>query len=170
MRPIVVSEALARTLWPDEDPLGQLLEDSHGRPLEVVGVARTIETAIADSSAGAHRCTRRARPMPIGDALLVRVGGDAALVARAIRETIRSLDVNATAEAQNAARRFRIDVADRFMRIVGVCRAGSASSQSASRSIGLYGVTTFVAGRRGRKRSAFGWLLARRAATSWRSC
>jgi predicted permease len=145
VRPIVVSEALSRTLWPDEDPLGQVLEDSHGRPLEVVGVARTIETALADSSAGALVYAPREADA-FGDALLVRVGGDAAPVARAIRETIRSLDVNATAEAQTLAS-IRIDVADRFMRIVGVVVwLGVVAIGLAV--VGLYGVTTFTASQR----------------------
>jgi hypothetical protein len=36
----IVSEALARMLWPHEDPIGKTLEMTQGQRLEVVGVAR----------------------------------------------------------------------------------------------------------------------------------
>jgi predicted permease len=37
----IVNEALARRLWPNHEPVGQLIQKSDGRPFEVIGVAKT---------------------------------------------------------------------------------------------------------------------------------
>jgi predicted permease len=144
VRPMVVSEALARAMWPGGDPIGQLAEDSNG-PLDVVGIARDIGAGIGGSSAGALVYVPRAADA-IGGALLVRVDGDPLPVARAVRDAIRSLDVDATVEPRTIAD-IRADLADRVMRIVGVV-VFLAAVAIALAVIGLYGVTAFAAGRR----------------------
>jgi predicted permease len=145
VRPLVVSEALARAMWPARDALGQLVEDADGRPGEIVGVAGNIASIAGDSTAGAVVYAPRAADAA-GDALLVRFDGDSADTARAVRDAMRLLDANATAEPRTIAA-VRQELAERFMRLVrvivflGVVAIGLAM-------IGLYGVTAFAASRR----------------------
>jgi predicted permease len=145
VRPIVISESLARAMWPGADPIGQLAEDADGRPCEVVGVARNIDSGIGGSASGALVYAPRGEAAA-GDALLIRVAGDAAGIARAVRESIRSRDVAATVEPRTLAA-IREDLADRVMRIVGIV-AFLAAVAIGLAVVGLYGVTAFVAGRR----------------------
>jgi predicted permease len=145
VQPIVVSESLARVMWPGADPIGQLLEHARGRVCEVVGVARNIDSGIGGSAAAALVYAPRAEAAA-GDALLVRFDGDSAAVAKAVRESIRSRDVNATVEPKTLTA-IREELADRVMRIVGIGAFLTVVAIGLA-VIGLYGVTAFVAGRR----------------------
>ncbi len=145
VRPIVISESLARAIWPGADPIGQLGEDAHGGPCEVVGVARNIDSGIGGSATGASMYAPRDQAAA-GDVLLVRAAGDTTTVARAVRESIRSRDASATVEPRTLAA-IREDLADRVMRIVGLVVFLAAVAIILA-VIGLYGVTAFVAGRR----------------------
>lgn len=145
MRPLVVSEALARALWPAGDAIGQLVEDSDGRPGEIVGVVGNIASGPGDSTAGPIVYAPRSADAS-GDALLVRFDGDAAETARAVRDAMRSLDPNTTAEPRTIAV-VRRDLAERFMRIVGVVVFLGVVAIGLA-VIGLYGIAAFAASRR----------------------
>ena len=54
--PVVVSESLARALLRNRDPLGELLEDSRRRTLEIVGVARDTESGRVDGGCEPWGC------------------------------------------------------------------------------------------------------------------
>jgi hypothetical protein len=145
VRPLVVSEALARAMWPARDALGHLVEDADGRPGEIVGVAGNITPVAGDSTAEAIVYAPRASDAA-GDAMLVRFDGDAVDTAHAVRDAMRSLDANTTAEPRTIAA-VRQELAARFMRIVGVVVFLGAVAIGLA-VIGLYGVTAFAASRR----------------------
>ena len=89
--PIVISEALARTLWPGRDPLGKALEDSSDRTQEIVGVARDVESQRFGAVDG-PLFYRVRDPRTYGDAVLVRFRGDAAAAQMAARSLLREMD------------------------------------------------------------------------------
>jgi predicted permease len=148
VRPLVVSEALARALSPAHDALGRLVEDADGRPGEIVGIAGNIASVTGDATAEAIAYAPRAADAA-GDVMLVRFDGGPADTARAVRDAMRSLDANATAEPRTIAA-VRQELAERFMRIVGVVVFLGAVAIGLA-TIGLYGVAAFAAGRRAKE-------------------
>ena len=143
--PIVISEALARTLWPAADPLGQLALDADGDPLEVVGVARDVISQRFGAVDGPSFYRVR-DPRSHGGLLLVRFDGDPAPAQLAVRTLIRDMDPEI---------RPRIDtlqsVIDTFagmfwkladiVLVLGAVAIGLAS-------VGIYGVIAFSMSRR----------------------
>jgi len=141
--PVVVSETLARALLGSRDPLGELLEDSRRRTLQIVGVARDTESGFGGAGASVVYTPRADGN---GGAMLVRFSGDAAATARAVRQTIQALDHDAAVEPRTLAS-VRNDLAEAFLRLVemvgvlGVVAIGLAA-------IGIYSVAAFAASRR----------------------
>jgi predicted permease len=147
VQPIIVSQSLARALWPDRDPLGELVTTSGEprRPLQVVGVARDIRS-MTTVGAGERTLYRVRDSGSRGDALLVRFDGDERLTAGAIRDAIAALDPNAVAEPRTLTA-LRMERASKFLRIVTmVLFLGTVAVALAV--IGIYGVVSFAVSRR----------------------
>ncbi len=89
--PIVISEALARTLWPAADPLGQLVVDADGAPLEVVGVARDV-TSQRFGVIDGPSFYRVRDPASQGGLLMIRFEGDPVPAQLAVRHLLREMD------------------------------------------------------------------------------
>ena len=143
---VVVSESLARTLFPDRDPIGERfrLATASGSSLRIVGVARDVPSLLGKP---AQRTVYRLRAAnAIGDTLLVRFDGDARQTATAIRDAIVRLDPNAVTEPRTMAS-IRAETAGKFMRLVEmiVFLAGVALLLA---SIGIYGAVAFAVARR----------------------
>jgi len=141
--PVVVSEALARALVRNGDPLGELLEDSRRRTLQIVGVARDMKSSFG---AAATSIVYTPRADGSGGAMLIRFSGDAAAAAHAVREVIQALDHDAAVEPRTLAS-VHDDLADRFLRLVGMVGfLGIVAIGLAA--IGIYSVAAFAASRR----------------------
>jgi hypothetical protein len=143
-----VSESFARKLWPHEDPVGKVLEWADGERLEVVGVARDTKSQSYGSIDG-PRFYVLDNPRSFGGPLMVRFSGDAHLVARAVRDSIRKLDPAETgvprtlrSEIDDMSSRFRI-VVDIFLLLGGITIFLAV--------VGIYGVVAFAVSRRTRE-------------------
>jgi putative ABC transport system permease protein len=89
----VVSETLARTFWPNESAIGKYLlyEWFRNERVEIVGVAADVH----HDNPAAEPFMEIYRPLtqfPYAEMTLVVRGGDQARLARAVRETVHSLD------------------------------------------------------------------------------
>ena len=143
---VVVSESLARSLFPDRDPIGERLHLS-GAPdssLRVVGIARDVPSLLGKP---AERIVYRPRAADaIGDALLVRFDGDERQTATAIRDAIIRLDPNAVTDPRTMAA-IRTDAADRFLRLVEMIVFLAVVALLLA-SLGVYGAVAFAVARR----------------------
>lgn len=143
---VVVSESLARALFPDRDPIGERfhLVAPAARPLRVVGIVRDVPSLLGKP---AQRTVYRPRAADaVGDALLVRFDGEERQIADAVRDAILGLDPNAATEPRTLAS-IRAESADRFMRLVEmiVFLAGVGLLLA---SLGVYGAVAFAVARR----------------------
>src|SRR5690606_6202923 len=102
----VISESLARERWPDEDPIGKLINfgnmDGDLRALTIVGIVGDVREASLELEprptiyANIHqRATLTAR----NGALAIRTQGDPRTVVAAARNTALELDPTITVEA-----------------------------------------------------------------------
>src|SRR2546428_116564 len=147
VQPIVVSQSLARALWPERDPIGELvdLNGDRGHPLQVIGVSRDIRSPTA-TDAGGRTLYRVRLSESRGDALLVRFEGDERGTATAVRDAIVALDPDAVAEPRTLTA-LRGELASRFLRLVKmVLILGGVAIVLAV--IGIYGVVAFAVTRR----------------------
>lgn len=84
----VVSESLARTIWPGQDPLGKRLLLASGQYLDIAGVARNVSSPLSDSPVAYVLDD----PNTSETNLLVRWVGDPRAAARAIQAAVRAAD------------------------------------------------------------------------------
>jgi predicted permease len=87
IRPVVISEAMARQHWPGRNPVGRRFDDH-----EVIGVARDVQSVRYMNDDGPFYYVpldlQRSKP----PSMLIRVSGDREAVAAAVREIIRQMD------------------------------------------------------------------------------
>jgi predicted permease len=139
-RPVVViSESLARTHWPNEDPLGKRLWVPRDGSAEVIGVA-------SDSLVHAGYAPYFYQPVrpqdQLGLRLLVKTGADLPAIGTALKESVQSLDIKLKVKV----RRHEADVKDKF----GPIQLGATLSSLfgvlalALAAMGLYGVMAYA--------------------------
>lgn len=89
----VIDAKLARTYWPDEDPVGKRIQVSLGpKWFTIVGVAGTVrENDLAKDDRGVVYMNFAQQPMPLGT-IVVRTSGDSAAASSAIRDAVRAVD------------------------------------------------------------------------------
>ena len=157
-RSVIVSESLARMLWPGRAPLGERARIGDTE-VTVAAVVRDVQSA---SSGLAERTVyRSAETMRAGDAFYVAFDGGATQTAQAICDTITTLDADAAAAPQTLGS-IRRDAAAKFMPIVELV-LGLGIVALALGVAGIYGVVAFTVGRRMRR-----WVFASRwAPTAW---
>ena len=88
----VVSEALARSFWPGEDPVDRRIVLPDGTSLQVAGVARDLRSENIGATDAPH-IYRFADPRLPADALMVRFAGAVEPIERQVRETMQRFDV-----------------------------------------------------------------------------
>ena len=88
--PVVISEAMARRYWPDQDPLGRRFRTSAVH--EVIGVSRDTQSVAFMQDDGPFYYSPLDQQLAKPPSLLVRVAGDTQASAAALREIVRQLD------------------------------------------------------------------------------
>ena len=93
-RVVVVSQSLARLLWPDAGAVGKRIYwgGTTGRTRTVVGVAADFQDKQLDAAAGPMLFVPHAQVDVPGMTVVVRTPLDAAAIAPALRAAVRSLD------------------------------------------------------------------------------
>jgi putative ABC transport system permease protein len=150
---VVVSERLARHLWPGENPLGRTLRiGKSGTPLTVVGVA-TNARPLRFGSRGLHAdplpdlylSTRQA--LEESTQLLVRATADPAVVASSLAGTARTVDRNlALSPVRTLAE--EMDVTTIVLRAIGSIMSVFAASGLCLALMGIFGVIAHTVARR----------------------
>jgi predicted permease len=144
---VVVSETLARILWPDQDPVGQTLAPFDNSNDVVIGVVSDAITAHlrARSTTALYRPLRTA-----GSAnLVVRTSGAPEAMVPAIRDSLQPLDPNVRLEFALVATGLQNELEE--PRVMATVASALATLALVLAIVGIYGVTTFVTGQRTRE-------------------
>jgi putative ABC transport system permease protein len=145
-RSVVISESLARTLWPDHMPVGETarLGDAD---VSITGVVRDVQSIV--SGGGELTVYSPAAAVRAGDVLYIGFEGAEAPTARALRDAIAALDPEAAVQPVTLAA-IRRDQATKFMPFVEMA-IGLGAVGLVLGIAGIYGVVSFAVGRRTRE-------------------
>jgi putative ABC transport system permease protein len=90
---IIVNDILARTLWPNEDPIGKRLTVGFEKtPRQIIGVVGNIKQTTLDATARAAMYMPHLQSPNSGMTVLVRTTGEPLAMTAAVREQVRALD------------------------------------------------------------------------------
>ena len=150
----VISETVARRLFADRDPLGANLKQGLDQDTVVIGVVN--DAIVARLHEGRHGTIYQPlSPVHLKPALaepprlIVRAAGSTALVARPVREALRTIDPSLTIRSQFPKDGLEEEV--ETPRMVATVTGGMAALAVVLAAIGLYGVTGAVVGQRTRE-------------------
>lgn len=144
--PVVINEALARVLYPGDDPIGRSAV-SIGQRLTIVGVVADVRQARLDESPVNQMYLDLSRGGGIGSELIVRSGMTAAALAPTLRRLLAAVDsrvlvsevrpVEALVERSVSPQRFLVQLT-----------GGFSVFALALASLGIYGVVSYHVGQR----------------------
>jgi len=142
---VIISERLARMLWPDQDPVGRQVMDGNAAR-EVIGVARDVR-AEAHKPAVAMLYRSYWDWAPTRVRLVTRAAGDPRSILGAVRGALRGVDpdvplariktMQEVLEQSVAERRFQMLLANSF-----------AATALLMAALGIYGVVSYSVARR----------------------
>ena len=146
----LVNEAMARTYWPGQDPVGEHLEAFFGRPLEIVGIVGDVRVRdVASPPPPAMYFPLSVYPGPTMQ-LVVRTAGEPLGQLPAIRATLRELDPTVPLTTPRTME----DVLAQSLaqqRFSALLIGGFAVAALLLAVLGLYGVISFGVARRRRE-------------------
>jgi predicted permease len=148
VRPLVISDALARLWWTNTSAVGAELEASDGRRFEVVGVVHA-DVAFSAGTADSIMAFALAPLAPASATFFIRFDGDVATLRSAVHGVAREMTPNAAVLPTTLAAA-DADIARKFMPFVEM--VGSLGVTAIVLAlVGVYGVVSFAVGRRTRE-------------------
>jgi putative ABC transport system permease protein len=149
----VIDEGLARTLWPGENPLGQLINtDDPTKPVwrQVVGVVAPMRNQSLDVVARPGIFVPLDQTTGYVNFVVVKASASAQATARLLREAVSSVDTNqGVFFIQSLSDLIANTVAVRQCLFFGLAFFGAAAL--ALSTLGIYGLITFIATSRTRE-------------------
>jgi predicted permease len=139
--PVLMSESAARRLWPEQDPLGRMINVPWGESVVVGIVGDVRQSRLAEAAPPAVYFPQLIAPRLMAT-LVARTAGDPMVLASPIRQVIRDIDPNQPVRstlpledvlAESIAR-------DRFFTLLFAVFGGLALALAA---VGIYGVLAY---------------------------
>jgi len=149
----VVNEAMARELWPNEDPIGKVFQaPSEKEELRVIGVARNAQYMMLGEAPRSFFWTARAQHRNMSPFLEIATSGPPEALVPAIRRVVRDLDPNVplfevrsmTDHLRNGRAMFAIRIGAMFGGSFALLALGLAT-------VGLYGLVSYSVSNRTRE-------------------
>lgn len=137
---VILSVALANSLWPNQNVVGRQLILENGSVALIVGVAGDTKSG-ATTDEVAQLYVRRGDATP-ARALLIRFDGDAATARERVRAVVRESDATAF-PVTRTVRSILVERAERFLRLMRLVLLLALLAIVLS-AIGVYGVVSFA--------------------------
>ncbi len=143
---IIVNETLARTIWPGQNPIGQILNFQPGR--EVVGVVGDVRHVALEQGSGSEMYLpiRQSNDYASVD-LVVRTTLPPAGLAAAVRAALKPIEPNLPGNEFRTLQQL-VDKSVSPRRFVVLLLAGFAGFALILASLGIYGVISYSVARR----------------------
>jgi len=148
LRPLVVSDALARIWWPEGDAIGARVDAEDGRKFEVTGVVHADVPFAAGSADTIGAYTLPPVQAPFGT-LFIRFDGDAKTLQTAVHGVLQEMSPAAATIPMTLAAADEVLASKFFIMVKMVGALGVSAIVLAL--VGVYGVVSFAVGRRTRE-------------------
>jgi predicted permease len=142
---IIVPESTAQRLWPGEDPLGKTLREDTGREYSVIGVTKDAQVSHLGDVKTPYLYFPAGPQDNVRTYVLVRFTGNFTLIAKSIREAVRSLDPDVPVDVVRLED--YLEVWRSPSRIVAALAGALGALAVLLASIGVYGMVSYSVSR-----------------------
>ena len=130
------------THWPNNDPVGQLLDDGPGQPLRIIGVVDNVREESTEAQTGWQIYYPATQNNPSGAELVIRTKLPPATLANSVLRTLRDLNPKQTA-AEFRPLTTLVDHANSPRRFFMLLVAAFAALGLLLAALGIYGVISY---------------------------